>query len=141
MARWALVAVIVALASASTTAAAPPTQPSERACLIAWNASTNHANQLKLLAQRPIVGLMLGSGVAGSDTWTKTSSTTTSGPACLMTIIKRGAFRIVTGRWKGTGVDRWTFARAIPATKNDPPLGAANVRLLADGRVTKIYRR
>ena len=137
--RVALVAGTLVLAFASAATAA--TQPSERACLIAWNAPANHANRLKLLAERPIRWLELRAGVAFTDTWTKTGSTETSSPVCVMTVMKLGGLRIVTGRWKGTGVDRWTFARAIPATRNYPPPGSANGRLLADGRVTKIYRR
>ena len=139
MVRPALVAGTLALLLASTTLAA--SQPSERACLIAWNSPANHANRVKLLALRPIVGLALHAGVAGTDTLTKTSSTQTSGPACLLTVIKRGELRIVTGMWRGTGVERWTFARAIPTTKSYPSAGFANVRVRTDGRVTKIYRR
>ena len=138
MLRPALAAGTLALVAASSALAA--SQPSERACLIVWNAPANHANHVKLLRRRPILGLSLRAGVAGTDTWTKTSSTHTSGPACLMTVITRGRLQIVIGRWKGTGVGRWTFARAMPVT-NYPPAGFANVRLLGDGRVTKIYRR
>jgi len=119
--------------------AAPPTQPSERACLIAWNSPANHANRVKLLAEKPILGLMLRPAVVYTVTWTKTSSKQTSGPACLLTIMKRNEARVVTGMWKAAAVDRWTFGRPTP-TKNRDPLGA-NVRLLADGRVTKIYLR
>ena len=54
--------------------AAPPTQPTERACLIAWNSPANHANHVKLLAEKPIVGLMLRAGVSYTVTWTKTTS-------------------------------------------------------------------
>jgi hypothetical protein len=121
--------------------AAPPTQPSERACLIAWNSPANHANHVKLLSEKPIVGLTLRTGVSYTVTWTKTTSKQTGGPACLMTIIKRGGLRIVTGTWTANGVARWTFGRTIAERRNHPPTETANVRLLADGRVTKIYRR
>ena len=119
--------------------AAPPTQPSDRACLIAWNAPANHTNRIKLLAEKGILGLMLRPAVVYTVTWTKTTSTETGGPACVLTIMKHNEVRTVTGRWKSAGVSHWTFARPIP-TRN-PKLLAANVRLLADGRVTKIYRR
>jgi hypothetical protein len=121
--------------------AAPPTQPSERACLIAWNSPANHANHVKLLSEKPIVGLTLRTGVSYTVTWTKTTSKRTGGPACLMTIIKRGGLRIVTGTWTANGVARWTFGHTIAERRNYPPMETANVRLLADGRVTKIYRR
>ncbi|MGN6796736.1 MAG: hypothetical protein ACTHKS_01160 [Gaiellaceae bacterium] len=115
-------------------------QPSDRACLIAWNSPANRAGHVKLLEQRPIRGLMLRAGVSYVDTWTKTSSTRVSGPACILTIVKRGELRLVTGAWKSGGVDHWMFAPTFAATKNYPPPAAANVRLLSDGRVTKIYR-
>jgi hypothetical protein len=75
--------------------------------------------------------------VVYTDTWTKGSSTTTSGPACLLTVAKRGEVRLVTGTWKGAGVDRWSFGRTYRTTSRF----IANVRLLADGRVTKISLR
>jgi hypothetical protein len=59
-------------------------------------------------------------------------------PACLMTIMKRSESRLVTGMWKSGGVSRWTFGRLSPASNLNPL--EANVRLLPDGRVTKIYR-
>jgi hypothetical protein len=119
--------------------AAPPTQPSDRACLIAWNSPANHANRVKLLAARPMLGLMLQPAVVYTVTWTKTSSKQTGGPACVLTIMKRNEIRNVTGRWKSAGVTQWTFGRPIRTNKIN--LLAANVRLLPDGRVTKIYRR
>jgi hypothetical protein len=130
-----------ALLLAATAFAATPKQPSERACLIAWNSPANHSGRGRLLAERPILGLMLRAGVSYVDTWTTTSTTRTGGPACLMTIVKHGKLRSVTGPWMTNGVDRWTFGRALAATRTYPPPGAANVRLLPDGRVTKIYRR
>jgi hypothetical protein len=42
----------------------------------------------------------------------------------------------MTGIWRSTGVTSWSFGRLIPTSK----ILVANVRLLADGRVTKIYR-
>jgi hypothetical protein len=140
MVRPALAAAVALLLTA-TAFAATPKQPSERACLIAWNSPANEAGRVKLLTERPILALMLRAGVSFTDTWTKTSTTQTGGPACLMTIMKRGELRIVTGMWTTNGVDRWTFGRTLPAGKHSPPPGAANVRLLRDGRVTKIYRR
>ena len=121
--------------------AAPPTHPSDRACLIAWNAPANRANHVKLLAEKPILGLMLRSAVVYTVTCTKTTSRQTGGPACVMTVVKRGKLQTVTGIWKGTGAHRWTFAPATSAAENYPLVDTANVRLLADGRVTKIYRR
>ncbi len=52
--------------------------------------------------------------------------------------MKRNEIRNVTGRWKSAGVTQWTFGRPIRTNKIN--LQTANVRLLPDGRVTKIYR-
>lgn len=137
--RTVVVMVTVAALVVAGAAEAAVRGPSERACLIAWNSPVNRANHLRLLAEQPIASLSLRAGVAGTDTWTKGSPpTSTSGPACLMTIAKRGRMRIVIGMWRGRGVERWTFGRASPTNNHVLP---ANVRLLPDGRVTKIYRR
>lgn len=99
------------LAFAGTTLAQPRAQPSGRA------------------------GLQLLPGTVGTDSWTKGSpSTQTSAAACRLTLAKPGAIRTVTGIWRTVGVSRWSFGRQIPTTK--PFFG--NVRLLSDGRVTKI---
>jgi hypothetical protein len=139
MARRGLVAVIfgsLALTLVAAALAAPQTQPSDRSCLIAWNAPGNQANRAHLLAQRPLSRLQLLPGRVGTDTWSKGSAPKqTSSMACLLTLEKPGEIRIVTGIWHGAGVTHWSFGRPIPTSK---PL-LANVRLLLDGRVTKIY--
>jgi hypothetical protein len=128
---------VLALALAGTTLAASQAQPSDRACVIAWNSPANHANHLRLLAKRPISGLRLLPGTVGTNTWTKgTTPTQTTAVACLLTLAKPGEIRIVTGIWRTAGVSRWSFGHPIPTSK---PF-FANVRLLSDGRVTKIYR-
>lgn len=140
MVRGLSVAVILAslvVASAETTHATTPVHPSDRACLLAWNSPANHENRLRVLAQRPISGLRLLAGEIVTDTVTKGSTPTqTSAPACLLTLAKPGNIRIVSGTWKGAGVSSWSFGRPVPTSK---PF-FANVRLLSDGRVTKIYR-
>jgi hypothetical protein len=140
MSRLGLAAVILVSVALTFTAAAlagQRLQPSDRACLIAWNAPANHANRVQLLAQRPISGLQLLPGVVGTDTWSKGSvPKQTSTVACVLTLATPGEVRFVTGAWRAGGVTRWSFGRPIPTSK---PF-FANVRLLADGRVTKIYR-
>jgi hypothetical protein len=127
----------LALAFAGTALAASRAQPSDRSCLIAWNSPGNHANRLRLVAQRPISGLQLLPGTVGTATWTKGSlPTQTTALACLLTLAKPGEIRTVTGIWRAAGVSRWSFGPPIPTSK---PF-FANVRLLSDGRVTKIYR-
>ena len=127
-----------ALAFAGGTLAASNTLPSDRSCLVAWNSTGNEANRLRLLAQRPISGLRLLPGAVGTDTWSKGSPPTqTSAPACLLSLAKPGKLQVVTGLWRGAGVRRWSFGRSIATSK---PF-VANVRLLSDGRVTKLYRR
>lgn len=132
----ALILVSLTVALAGTASAA--TRPSERACLIAWNSPANHANRARLLALRPITRLELRAGVSGTVTWKKGSPPTeTSSQACFMTVAKRGQIELVTGIWKSSTVSRWVFGRPLPTSRGI----VANVRLLADGRVTKIYRR
>jgi len=132
------VTVLAIVLAGSPRAATPRSGPSERACLITWNSTVNRSNHLRLLAQRPIIGLSLRAGVVGIDIWSKGAPPTqTSSQACLMTVSKRGEIRLVTGIWKNAGVSRWTFGRWSPTNTPFP----SNVRLLPDGRVTKIYLR
>ena len=115
----------------------PPRLPSERGCLIAWNAPANAANRARLVAARPLSELSLRGGVVGIDTLSRAKTTSTSGPACLLTLSKRGTMELVTGAWQNGRVTRWTWGHVFPTTRVFP----GNVRLLADGRVTKAYRR
>jgi len=123
----------------ATAVAAPSNRPSDRRCLVAWNAPSNHANRSKLIAARPVGGVSLRPGVTYTDTVTATTraTTTTSTEACLLTVAQGGTIQIVAGTWSFGRVSRWSWGRRIPTTN----LLAANVRLLADGRVTKSYRR
>jgi hypothetical protein len=124
------------LAGAASGAAS--NRPSDRGCLLAWNAPANHANRVKLLTMRPVRGLSLRTGTSFTDTWAKGGvAKQTSTEACLLTVAKRGTIQLVTGRWRGGGVSGWSWGRVITTAH---PF-AANVRLLPDGRVTKIYRR
>lgn len=132
-----MVVAWVGLALAGSALAAS-TRPSDRACLIAWNSPANQVNRLRLLALRPIARLDLRTAVIFNVTWKKGSPPTrTSSQSCVMTVEKRREVRMVTGIWKPSGVERWTFGRAL---RTNIPI-VANVRLLADGRVTKIYLR
>jgi hypothetical protein len=131
-------AISCAAALATTTPAKSPGRPSDRACLVAWNSPANDGNHVRLLAQSPIKGLQLLPGTVGVDKVSNgLPSTQTSSLACLLTFAKRGEIRIITGIWGTAGVSRWSFGRPILTTR---PL-FSNVRLLSDGRVTKIYRR
>src|SRR3954451_6253595 len=133
----AVISASLALVVTATTLATPRARPSDRACLVAWNSPANHANHLRLLAQRPVSGVQLLPGVIGSDSWTKGATPTqTNAPACLLTLAKPGRVRIVSGIWQTAGISHWSFGPPIPTSK---PV-VANVRLLSDGRVAKIYR-
>jgi hypothetical protein len=134
-------AVVSTAASASLLAAAalaaPRSHPSDRACLLAWNAPSNHGNRLRLLAVRPISELSLRPGKTFTSTWTSGSAPRqTAAEACLLTLRKPGEIQVVTGVWRAGGVGRWSFGHPIPSRR---PF-YANVRLLPDGRVTRIYR-
>lgn len=138
--RSGTVAVIVATAAvilAAATDASSSVRPTERRCLIAWNSPANQANHVRLLALRPIVGLTLRPAVSYTISWTKGSPPKqTEHEVCAMTVSMRHETRNITGIWKTAGITRWTFGRAVRASNG--PL-QANVRLLRDGRVTKIY--
>jgi hypothetical protein len=116
--------------------ALPP--PTDRGCLIAWNAPANAANRHRLAGTRLATGLSLRPGVVGRDTWTQGATPThTSTPACLLTVGASGGARIVIGAWRDGRVASWSWSRGIAT--GGPVV--ANVRRLADGRVTKLYRR
>jgi hypothetical protein len=131
------VAVIgLAAAALAGPAVAAPSRPSDRACLLAWNAALNQANRVRLIAARP-TGLSLVPGVTFTHTWTKGSAPKqTRAQACLLTLSKPGHIQVVTGIWRAGRVSRWSFGHTLETTR---PF-VANVRLLSDGRVTKIYR-
>ena len=120
---------------AGTATAADLSQPSDRGCLLAWNAASNHSNRVKLIAARPMTGLSLRGGNSFTDTWTKGVPKQTSTEACLLTVAKTGKIQFVTGVWRVGHVSRWSWGHPILTTR---PF-FANVRLLSDGRVTKIY--
>jgi hypothetical protein len=114
------------------------TRPSERACLLAWNAPSNAANHSRLARDWPWAKSTLRPGIAFTVVFKRGSrpkQTTTE--ACLLTLAKGHRIQPVSGIWRRGGVARWVFAH--PHTANRP-LGA-NVKVLRDGRVTKIYRR
>jgi hypothetical protein len=117
----------MSLALTVTAFAWAQAQPSERACLTAWNAPANHANQLRLLAQRTLSGVQLLPGRVVTEV---------TSPACLLTLLKSGRIRVVAGRWHQGHVNRWSWGRSI--TNTHPFL--ANVRLLPSGHLAKIYR-
>jgi hypothetical protein len=105
---------------------------------MAWNSPSNQANQAKLVATRPITGVFLDTGVTSSVTWSKGTPARRTSPqqTCLLTVVKGQNIQFVTGVWRAGRVGTWSFGRELPVGAHPP----ANVRLLADGRVTKIYR-
>lgn len=133
-----VVAAVVTLAVAEGTAvAAPASRPSELGCLRAWNAQSNGAGHARLLAARPFRGLSLGAGAVATVTWTKGSRTgQTRAEACLLTVVKVGRTRVVVGRWRAGLVRTWSWGRWLPVSRPAP----ANVSLLPDGRLKKVYR-
>ena len=87
------------------------------------------------LSQPSDRGCLLRGGNSFTDTWTKGVPKQTSTEACLLTVAKTGKIQFVTGVWRVGHVSRWSWGHPIPTTR---PF-FANVRLLSDGRVTKIY--
>jgi hypothetical protein len=129
--------ILLAAATLTGTAVGAQIRPSDRGCLLAWNAPSNHLNRVRLVAARPFAGLSLLPGATFTYTWTKQSTPRqTRAQACLLTISKPGQIQVVTGIWRIGHVSRWSFGHPIPTTRPFFP----NVRILPDGRVTKIYR-
>jgi hypothetical protein len=134
---WPLAGLVVALTLSGAASAAA--RPSERACLLAWNAPANAVNRPRLVRNGPWVSASLRPTTAGTVTWKLDSNPTqTTAQACVLTLAKSGRLQIITGMWREGDVTRWSFGRAIPVDK--APAGS-NVKVLPDGRVTKIYLR
>ena len=127
--------VVLTLSGAASAAA----RPSERACLIAWNAPANALNRPRVVRNGPWLSASLRNATTGTVTWKLgTNPTQTTAQACVLTLAKSGRLQIVTGLWREGRVTRWSFGRTIPVEK--APAGS-NVKVLPDGRVTKIYLR
>lgn len=142
MRRWLLLsaAALLAVGVAWTPAlASSATGPSERACLLAWNAQTNEAGRQRLVASGPWRVAVLRPAVVGRLRFGGGAPPqTTSGVGCSLMLLKQGRLQLVNGRWRDGRVRQWMFERPL-ATEDGPPV--SNVRILADGRVTKLYRR
>lgn len=135
--RLAVIGVLVAIALSSPALSAVP-RPSERACLIAWNAPANASNRAAVAAGLPWPNATLHPGRTFQDTWTRGGTQRqTSDDSCLMTLGKRRTLQLVTGLWRNGRVREWSFGQTF-ATSRQPP---SNVRVLPDGRVTKVYIR
>jgi hypothetical protein len=131
-------AITAALVSAApATADVASQQLSERSCLVAWNAPQNESNRLRLIAAPRVSNLSLRAGVTGTVTWSRGfAQKQTRATACLLTLARPGQIQLVSGAWHSGRVARWSFGHTIPSTT---PLLGANVKLLPDGRITKIY--
>ena len=64
--------------------------------------------------------------------------TTTTVRACALRLENRGRLLIVIGAWMNGRVASWRFGPGMSVARSP---GHSNVRVLADGRVTKAYRR
>lgn len=136
--RRLVIAALVVAGTLTSGALATAARPSERACLLAWNAPSNGANHSRLARSWPWAKSTLRPGIAGTVVFKRGSppkQTTTE--ACLLTLAKGHRVLPVTGIWRGGDVASWVFGHPKPANST---LGA-NVKVLPDGRVTKIYRR
>jgi hypothetical protein len=139
MRRWrlSLMGFVVALSLLGTTASAAQ-RPSERTCLLAWNAPTNKASRLRVVTGGPWSGASLSPATISTFTWKGGSPPKkTKARACLLTLAKPERSQVVAGKWRDGGVARWSFGRVTAAGE----VPGSNVKLLPDGRVTKIYLR
>jgi len=93
----------------------------------------------RIVAAGPWPRASLFPGVSGTLTWHRGSQpVSTSGPACLLTLVRHTRVQPVTGLWRHGRVSRWSFGGRL-TTSRAP--GRTNVRVLPDGRVTKVYLR
>lgn len=129
-------AILVGLVAETASGARGPT---ERGCLLAWNARENAASRERVVSEGPWAAALLLPGVASMLRWQRGSAPTqATAQACLLTLVKPRELQPVTGIWRNERVPRWSFGRVI-GTDTAPV--HANVRILGDGRVTKIHRR
>lgn len=135
---FAAVSALLALAGhsvAAASAAAVADRPSERACLLSWNAPSNAASRRRVAERGPWSAAILSPGTTAMVTWRRGSPPAVgpARPGCLLRLLKPGQSLLVAGAWRNGAVRRWSFGPAIPSAV--PRLG--NVRVLPDGRVTK----
>jgi hypothetical protein len=131
------VGLVVALSLLGPTASAAP-RSSERACLLAWNAPANKESHLRVVTGGPWSGASLLPATIYTTTWKDGSPPKqTKAQACLLRLVKSARSQVVTGKWRDGRVARWSFGRSAAADK----VPGSNVKLLPDGRVTKLYLR
>jgi hypothetical protein len=138
----ALLVALFALGWVFAAAAGPGTtttrMPSERNCLLAWNARSNEAGRHRLLSSGPWKAALLADAVVGTVTIPPSPSARVRSHVCALLVRDGSRARQVVGRWRNGQVTEWTFSRVFQLTVR---VVRSNVRILHDGRVTKIYRR
>ena len=123
-----------------TTAPAVPSRPTETTCLIAWNSPFNGANHDRIAGSGTVVAIITpprGSSARSMGRQCPSLAKTVA-KACLRLLADSGRHQLVTGIWSDSSVTHWSFGR--PTKTHDAPT-APNVKVLADGRVTKIPLR
>jgi hypothetical protein len=129
---------LLGTAGLSGTTASAAQRPSERTCLLAWNGLTNKANRLRVVTGGPWSGASLLPATIYTTTWKDGSPPKqTKAQACLLRLVKSERSQVVTGKWRNGGVARWSFGRVTAVGK----VPGSNVKLLPDGRMTKLYLR
>jgi hypothetical protein len=113
--------------------------PSDRRCLLEWNAPGNAANRARIVSDGPWSSALLLPATSGTTTWRRGATpTTTTVRACALRLENRRRLLIVTGAWMNGRVASWKFRPGMSVARSP---GHSNVRVLPDGRVTKAYRR
>jgi hypothetical protein len=128
----------IALIEASSAASAATPMPTERNCLLAWNARSNEASWHRLVSSGRWKGALLVDAVVGTDTIPPSSTAHVGRQACALLVRDGGRALQVIGRWNDGRVAKWTFSRVFRLQVH---VVRSNVRILRDGRVTKLYRR
>lgn len=111
-------------------------RPSERACLVSWNARSNLQGRERVAAGAPWRAAVLVAAKTGWVTINPVGSSFET-PACVLLLVKSRRMREVVGPWRSGRVTRWRFSPLFSADEIRLP---SNVKVLTDGRVRKIYR-
>jgi hypothetical protein len=134
---WACAFTVVLVGCAGATATTQPERPSERRCLVAWNSPANQAVRSRVLELRRWKrGLLVSSSLALVAFGQTVQPSNPLAPVCSLVLVTDTRAQQLVGVWKNGRVTRWLLGASLPSSNSF----TSNVRVLSDGRITKIYR-
>ncbi|MES1248660.1 MAG: hypothetical protein ABUS54_13410 [Actinomycetota bacterium] len=120
---------MIRVALALVAAVGAPHSPST--CAIAWNARAGATLLTRVARSHARTAFIQDDTLVATDTWTKTSTTSTQSKGCsIVFVLPRGGSIRAWGRWRGSTVVGWT---AMPAAASFRV--PHNARVHADGTV------